>query len=199
MDDAAFYDDLDASLAQAWTRLVRGAADRRSAMHTVQVASLGPDGPRVRTVVLRGVEPTARTIRFHTDSRSEKADQLLADPRVEICAYDPGAKIQLRLRGTATLHREGSLVDSAWAATGPGSRVCYRAPLGPGTPLSSPGEGDLGPDARTPQDPEQGRAVFVAVTVEVTRLDWLYLASRGHRRAAFDWTGAGWRGQWLAP
>lgn len=199
MDDAGFYDDLDASLDEAWAQLVRGAADRRSGMHTVQVATAGADGPRLRTVVLRGADAATRTIRFHTDIRSEKAAHLLADPRIELCAYDPAAKLQLRLRGEAALHTDGPLVEAAWAATSAGSRVCYRAALGPGTPLDHPAEGDPAPAARNPDDPGHGRAVFAAVSVTVGRIDWLYLASRGHRRAAFDWTSDGWRGRWLAP
>lgn len=197
--DSAFYDDLDATLAEAWARLVRGAADRRSALHTVQLATLAPDGPRVRTVVLRGADPAARIVRLHTDSRSEKAAQLRADPRVEVCAYDPRAKIQIRLRGLAVLSGEGVGVDAAWAATGRGSRVCYRSPVPPGTPITAPAAADPSPVARDPVDPEAGRAAFATVTLAVTRLDWLYLAARGHRRAAFEWDGAGCRASWLAP
>jgi hypothetical protein len=199
MFDAGFYDDLDGSLAEAWSRLVRGAADRRSTLHTVQIATVAPDGPRVRTVVLRGADPAARTVRVHTDTRSEKAAQIVADPRVEICAYDQRAKIQLRLRGLATLHRDGAVAEAAWAATGPGSRVCYRAALGPGTAVAHPSEADPAPDARAPADADRGRIVFAAVTVAVQRIDWLYLAARGHRRAGFAWTGTAWQGHWLAP
>jgi hypothetical protein len=138
-------------------------------------------------------------VRVHTDTRSEKAAQILADPRVEICAYDPRAKIQLRLRGLATLHRDGAVAEAAWAATGPGSRVCYRAALGPGTPVAQPADADPAPDARAPADADRGRDVFAAVTVAVERIDWLYLAARGHRRAGFAWTGTAWQGRWLAP
>ncbi|MGD9409624.1 MAG: pyridoxamine 5'-phosphate oxidase, partial [Thiohalocapsa sp.] len=56
MTDEHFYNDLDATFDQVWQRLGRGAVDRRSGFHTVQLASVGLDGaPRVRTVVLRGV------------------------------------------------------------------------------------------------------------------------------------------------
>jgi hypothetical protein len=197
--DAAFYDDLDATRAEAWARLVRGAADRRSALHTVQVATGGPEGPRVRTVVLRGADPQARSLRFHTDQRSGKVAALTAEPRVEVCGYDPRAKIQLRLRGLATLHRDDALADAAWAATGAGSRLCYRAPLGPGTALDTPGLADPSDALRHPADPELGRSAFTAVTVSVAEIEWLYLAARGHRRAVFLWQDGVWRGQWLAP
>jgi hypothetical protein len=98
--DAHFYNDLDATLGELWRRLARRVADRRSGFHTVQLASIGPDGmPWVRTVVLRGVEAAARRLRVHTDRRSAKFAEPAARPAVEVCAYDPRAKIQLRLRG----------------------------------------------------------------------------------------------------
>lgn len=198
--DAAYYDDLDETLAHAWRLLVRGAADRRSGFHTVQLATVAPDGgPRVRTLVLRGADPAACTVRLHTDTRAEKGPQIAAEPRVEICAYDPRAKIQLRLRGRAEVQRDGALVDAAWAATGAGSRVCYRAAVAPGSVIDTPALGDPGEAARNPDDPEAGRGYFSALVIAVARLDWLYLAARGHRRAAFDWDGAGWRGRWLGP
>jgi hypothetical protein len=202
MDDAFdshFYDDLDASLTQGWALLERATADRRSPMRTVQVATVAEDGARVRTVVLRGAGREERCLRFHTDARSGKMAELEHQPAVEICAYDPKAKIQLRLRGAATLHRTDAVAEAAWTATAPYSRVCYRAAYAPGAPLDAPQEGDPTDAARNPADPEAGRDAFVAVTVEVTRIEWLYLAARGHRRAVFGWNGTAWQGQWLAP
>jgi pyridoxine/pyridoxamine 5'-phosphate oxidase len=199
-DDAGFYDDLDGSLAEAWARLARATADRRSALHTVQLASVGADGgPRVRTLVLRGVEPGARLLRLHTDRRSPKAAEFAADPRAELCAYDPKAKIQIRARGRVAVHLDDAVGRAAWDASQPGARVCYRAPAGPGTPLAEPALGDPTAAARAPAHPDDGREHFSALSLTVERLEWLYLAARGHRRAAFDWSGGAWTGRWLAP
>jgi hypothetical protein len=191
-----WHDDLTGSLAHAWAMLVRGAADRRHAFHTPSVATIGTDGaPRVRTVVLRGAEPAARTLRFHTDARSAKAAELAADPRIAIHAYDAGAKLQLRLEGTATLHRDDQVADAAWAATRPFSRACYRVATAPGTAADDPiaalieaGEGE-----------QAGREAFVAVRVTVSRLEMLHLAASGHRRSAFDWRGGALAATWLVP
>jgi pyridoxamine 5'-phosphate oxidase len=196
--DDAFRDDLDATLDQAWLRLTRGAADRRSAMHTVTVATAGAEGPQARTVVLRGADRGARTVRFHTDVRTPKVAELAADPRVSVLAYDPRAKIQLRLSGLAAVHDADVVADAAWAGSAPGSRLCYRAPLPPGTTLDAPGAADP-TDALRAADSETGRPNFRAVLVTVARIDWLYLAATGHRRAGFEWDGAAWRGRWLAP
>jgi hypothetical protein len=197
MTDEHFYNDLDATLGELWRRLARGVADRRSGFHTVQLASIGLDGaPRVRTVVLRGVDRAARQLRVHTDRRSAKFAQIAERPRVEICAYDARAKIQIRARGRAEVSATAA-ADPAWAATSPSSRVCYRAAAAPGTPVDDPRLVD--PDPTPPAEPEAGREHFGVVLVTVEHIDWLYLAARGHRRARFDWLDADWQGRWLMP
>lgn len=191
-----WHDDLAGSLAHAWAMLVRGAADRRHAFHTPTVATIGRDGaPRVRTVVLRGADPAARTLRFHTDARSAKAAELAADPRIAIHAYDAGAKLQLRLEGIAALHRDDGVADAAWAATRPFSRACYRLATAPGTPADDP----LTALAEDGAGEEAGRDAFVAVTVAVARLEMLHLAATGHRRSAFAWRGGELAATWLVP
>ena len=207
-DDTRFYNDLEASLAELWRQLGRGAADRRSAMHTVQLATTGADDglPRVRTLVLRGVEPEQRRLRLHTDRRSRKVAELAVCPRVELCAYDPGAKIQVRARGSAEI-LVGPAADAAWSASEPGSRICYGAPHAPGSLLDDPHDGDIPralpdlPESDKPADEpaESGRAHFAVLLITVSGLDWLYLAARGHRRASFDWVDGHWQGHWRAP
>jgi hypothetical protein len=191
-----WHDDLAGSLAHAWAMLVRGAGDRRHAFHTPTVATIGADGaPRLRTVVLRGAEPAARRLRFHTDARSAKASELAAEPRIALHAYDAGAKLQLRLDGVATLHRADAIADAAWAATRPFSRACYLVAAAPGSaaddPVSALAEAGVGDEA--------GREAFVAVTVAVTRLEMLHLAASGHRRSAFAWVDGTLSATWLVP
>ncbi len=197
--DEHFYSDLDATLEQVWQRLGRGVADRRAGMHTVQLASIGLDGaPRVRTVVLRGVDRTARWLRVHTDRRSEKFAEIAEHPRVELCAYDARAKIQIRARGCAVLATAAG-AEPAWAATGHNARACYRALAGPGTPLDDPASADPAPSPAADADTDAGREHFSVVLTTVDHIDWLYLAARGHRRACFDWRHDRWHGTWLAP
>ncbi len=192
----AFYDDLAGCLAEAWRRLEEGAA-HQSGFHTPALATIGRDGaPRLRTVVLRGVDRTTRTLRVHCDARSAKAAEIAADPRISLHAYDPKAKIQVRIEGAARLHGEDEIARAAWAASRPMSRVCYATAPGPGTPLAAGGA------YAPPEDEdgvEAGFAEFRVVVLTAARLEFLYLARQGHRRALFTWNGEEPAATWLAP
>lgn len=195
-DDSGFYDDLDGTLEEAWRMLEDGVVDRRAPFHTPTVASLSLDGaPSARTVVLRRVSWAERWLQAHTDRRSEKAREVLADPRVSLHFYDPRAKVQLRIGGLANLYTEDAVAEEAWARSCHFSRECYRIEPGPGTPLADPHE------AVIPQveNPEAGREHFAVLRVRAQTLEWLYLAARGHRRARFDWNGEEMDARWLTP
>ncbi len=188
----SFYDDLGGTLAEAWRLLSRGVADRRSPLHTPAVATTGLDGsPQVRTVVLRGVDPSARTLRFHTDRRSGKFLELTANPRVAVLGYDNPHKIQLRIGGLAHLHHADEVAQAAWALSQARSRVCYTQPVAPGTAME---------DASVTLEPlASGEENFVVVVVSIEAIEWLYLAHAGHRRARFRFEDEEWRANWLAP
>lgn len=195
------YDDLDGSLAEAFRLLARGAADRRSAMHTPCVASVGLDGgPQLRSMVLRGFEPALRRLRLHTDRRSGKVAEFARLPLAAFHAYDPGAKVQLRADCRVELLNTGPLADAAWSASTRAARVCYRIEPGPGTPIPSGGGYDWRAAADGAGEAEAGRASFAIVLLTIDRLEWLFLHAAGHRRAEYRWDEAGGlAARWLAP
>ncbi len=199
MSEPPFYDDLEATRTEALRLLASGVEDRRSPFHTPTIATIGRHAlqPRLRTVVLRAFDAVRPSLRFHTDRRSPKADEIQANPQVALHVYDPARKVQVRIEGWARLHADDAVADAAWASSRLMSRQCYGAEPGPGSAIAAGGAFTL------PEPTEEataiGREQFCAVTVEIGSLEWLYLAVRGHRRAHFDWTSDGWSGRWLAP
>jgi pyridoxamine 5'-phosphate oxidase len=193
------YNDLPATLETAWQNLVRGAADRRSPFHCPAVGTCGLDGrPRLRTMILRAVTPSARLLRVHTDIRAEKWAELSADPRIALHFYDQGMKVQIRLEGVASLHHGDDVAQSAWAASQRMSRACYATMPAPGSTLSEAGAFTL-PDG-SEESIAPGEAHFGALAITVQSLEWLYLAHQGHRRARFAWDEAeSLTPQWLVP
>lgn len=184
---------LEACLAEAFRRLARGAADRRSPFHTPTLATIGADGaPQARTLVLRGFDAATRTLRLHTDARSRKVAELARDPRCALHLYDAAAKLQLRLAGRAALHGDDAVAEATWAGSRDFSRMCYAIAPAPGTPVATP------PPA--PRDAEAGRGAFRVILLRFDRLDWLELAAPGHRRARFAWAqGHAPDASWLVP
>ncbi|MBK0397959.1 pyridoxamine 5'-phosphate oxidase family protein [Limibaculum sp. M0105] len=186
-------DGLAEIAAEAWCRLARGAADRRTSFHRMQVATLGHQGwPELRTVILREVDEPARRVAFHTDRRSAKAAEIAADGRVALHLWDTRAELQLRLWGQAALETEGSAVEAAWSKLTTRQRDVYGAPHAPGAVLSAPDEAD------PPHAGADARGAFALVQVTIARFEWLQLRGAGHRRARFDWRKE-WQGRWLAP
>ncbi|MGG5808115.1 pyridoxamine 5'-phosphate oxidase family protein [Falsiroseomonas sp. CW058] len=180
------------ALAEAFRHLARGVTDRRHPFHTPTLATIGTDGaPRARTLVLRGFDAAARTLRLHTDLRSGKAAELAADPRCALHLYDAAGGVQIRLAGRATLHRDDAVADAAWAGSRVMSRAVYAVEPGPGTPIAAP--------LPAPSDAGAGRTRFAVITVRFDSLDWLELAATGHRRARFDWTTGAPEATWLVP
>ena len=188
------YDDLYGSCTFAWALLERGVKDRRSPFHTPALATVASNGsPEIRTVVLRACESRVRCLRFNTDARSAKIEEIQLQPLAALHFYDSRLKIQLRVR--AKLERlKDQAYHAAWNNTRPMSRECYQVTQVPGSPLPAPA--DVVFDAAATND---GADHFAPVMAHVRQIEWLYLAARGHRRALFDFTGPQPRHSWLVP
>jgi pyridoxamine 5'-phosphate oxidase len=200
-----FYDDLDLSLAEARDLIEQGATDRRSAAHTPSIATLNRNGlPSQRVMILRHVDWSKRALRFHTDARSAKIEEVRARGEASVLFYLPDAKVQIRLQGVATTLTQGPLLDTAWDTSTPFARRCYMAEEAPGAHSDFPVSGL--PDwveGKQPTLAEVGpaKANFAVFLFEFNSIEWLYLANSGHRRARWGWAdeAQSWQGSWLVP
>ncbi len=195
--------ELDAIFDQCWDVLAQGVARRKSPAHAPVVATIGHDGvPSQRVLVLRMADRNNRLLRFHTDSRSNKVQDIEAQPSVSVLVYDPEAALQLRLSGTGAVEGQGDTAEAAWASSTLFARRCYMAESGPGTVISSPASGL--PDwieGKMPTDEQiaPARPNFAVLLVTLTSIEWLSLANTGHRRARFDFGDDHWAGTSLTP
>jgi len=189
-----FYNDLDLTLRAAWDLLGRGAKDRKAPAHTPVLATMRDGRPQVRTVVLRGCDRETGRLRFHTDQRSHKVAEIEAEPAGAVHVYDPKQKVQLRLDCQLSVHSGDDLAREAWAATRDFSRICYQVMQGPGEAVSDPREVPFSAD-----DSNDGWDHFAVISALVTRMEWLYLAHQGHRRAEFVRQDGAWQSRWLVP
>jgi pyridoxamine 5'-phosphate oxidase len=207
-EDKVIINDIPHSLSDierlSWRLLYHGALASKNPMHYMGVATYGTEGINLRTVVLRHANPDIKTLRFHTDTRSRKWQDLQADPRVSLLLYDNPEKTQLRLTGIAQIHTDDAIAEEAWEKTALSSRRCYLSLAAPSAASELPTSGL--PDSFIDAEPSieeslMGRTHFGVVVAQVQSLDWLNLNAHGHRRAKFtyDDSGALNGSTWLVP
>ncbi len=199
----ARLDTLDGVLEDAWKMLLRGAKRSDDPFHCPVLGSTGQHGCNLRTVILRQVLVPKRMLVCHTDARAPKADEIQVSERIAWLFYHPKKKVQLRIYGKATLHRDDSMADEQWAASGITSRLNYAARQPPGTPVAHPTSGL--PDILRNKVPsllesETVRPHFMAIACHFDAMDWLRLSLMGNRRARFAWDDKdGLQATWLVP
>ncbi len=187
------YDDLPGSLDHAWHILQEAVRNRRSGFRTLAVATRDHDGhPNLRTVVLRDCQPDAHRLIFNTDNRSPKVAEIKAEPRAMIMGYDPEQKLQLRLTCLLTLADETTR-KQCWDKTQAMSRECYQVTQSPSSTIATPDLAVFAPDANS-----GGYDHFQPVLAKIEKIDWLYLAAQGHRRARFT-LAPSLQMEWLVP
>jgi hypothetical protein len=167
-------------LETIWSHLTRGVADRRHPARHPTLATIGPDGPEARTLVLRGACQAEGRLTLHTDAQSPKAAQIAADPRVALHVWLPKPRLQLRLGARATL---GPGAPALFDALPPEAQANYGG-AAPGTPLPASG-------------PPPDLSRFLEITCTLHRIDALSLATSPHRRALYRRDDS-WRGAWIA-
>ena len=183
-----------------WHRLVNGANKSRDPFHTPCIASLNNGEVNMRTVVLRKALPTERALRFHTDIRSPKWNDLTINPCISALFYDASERIQLRIKGISVLHHLDPITQEAWQKTTLSSRRCYLSEVGPSRFSDKPTSGitpQIEQENFSLEESELGLQNFGIVTIQVQSMEWLWLNHAGHRRAYFDYAND--ENHWLIP
>ena len=186
-DVPKFYNDLKLTLEEIFHLLKRGVRDRKSGFHNVVLVTTDKENRADgRTVVLRGFDSEKMEIYFHSDLRAKKISQIKNNNFVSLIFYDEKKKIQIRIKGEASIKPS---YKKAWDGLSNWSKRCYLT-------ISAPGESSENPTAGFPEKFEftapndkfskKGIKNFCYVVISITKVEWLFLASQGHRRALFD-------------
>jgi len=180
-----FYNDLDLTLQEIENLLSRGVKDRKSCFHYTMLSTINNKTPECRTVILRNFNKDIFELNIHSDSRSEKINQIEINNNVSCLFYDDKKKIQIRINGLAKIERS---YQPSWQKLSNWSRRCYLSENKPGTEVTKPSSGF--PDRFVNESPNDrdsavGLKNFAVIKVMISSIEWLYLASQGHRRAIF--------------
>ena len=102
-----------------------------------------------------------------------------------VCFMMIKKKIQIRINGQAKIEKS---YQPSWDKLTNWSRRCYLSEHEPGTEVVKPSSGF--PEKfinESPNDEEsiEGLQNFAVIKIIISSIEWLYLASQGHRRAIF--------------
>lgn len=186
-----------------WLRLLNGSLRYKDPLHNPAIANINEQGVNMRTVVLRKVWTEQKELAFNTDTRSGKWQELQKDNKLSWLFYDEEHKLQIRLSGKATMHHLDAMAAEAWTASSMSSRKIYLVNPGPSTITHKPENGlPIEFETKDPSagESEMGRKNFGTVITKIFWMEWLWLNSKGHRRAVFNYNEDGsFSAGWLIP
>ena len=183
--------------------LVIGAKDRKHAFHTPVFSNNNINNSvNSRVVVLRKFNQEKMTLTFNTDYRSPKVIDLQKNNQSNFVFYDTKIKIQLRIKTVSIIHHDNQVSLEAWEQTRIFSRKCYLTEKMPSSVTAIPEDGipkHLKGIDPTQHESEMGYKNFTVIENQIKEIDWLYLASAGHRRLKILFNNEQKKFEWLIP
>ena len=180
--------------------LENGANERDHDFHIMTFCTIGKVGVEARSVVLRSFDKDKNIIRFHTDYRSPKLNDIKNNPNTVCLVYSYKLKTQLRIKTLSSIHYEDSIWNASWNSTGLSSRKCYLTKYDPSCNIDKKDDGlpfELKGKTPSLKQSEDGKKNFCVVDNKITEIDYLYLKSSGHERMRLDFSS--YRFSWIAP
>ncbi|WP_017653969.1 Npun_F5749 family FMN-dependent PPOX-type flavoprotein [Fortiea contorta] len=143
----------------------------------LQLATVRADGyPANRTLVFRGFLEDSNQLKFVTDARSEKADQIQQQPKAEICWYFPNTREQFRLTGHLTLVRNDNSSPAlqparitSWQELSDAARLQFAWP-DPGKPRIED-KAAFQPPSPNPSEPPPNFCLLLLDPIQVDHLE----------------------------
>lgn len=187
------YKNIDETLESAKLILSEAVPNTQTLFHTPVVSTIHENKIVSRVMVLREFNFDKKILRFHTDNRAAKIDNLTKNPSSTVIGYDADLKIQIKMQGQAKVHIDDEVAKIAWNESTPRSKKCYSVKGGSSKKIENPGDYDI-----TNFEVEDGYQNFAVIIFNFLSLEFLYLKSSGHRRALHDWYDD-YSSTWLVP
>ena len=187
------YSHIDETLDSAKLILSEAVSNTQTLFHTPVVSTMYENKIVSRVMVLREFNFDKKILRFHTDNRAAKIDNLTKNPSSTVIGYDADLKIQIKMQGYAKVHIDDEVAKIAWNESTSRSKKCYSVKGGSSKKIENPGDYDI-----TNFEVEDGYKNFAVIIFNFLSLEFLYLKSSGHRRALHDWYDD-YSSTWLVP
>ncbi|MEJ1933971.1 Npun_F5749 family FMN-dependent PPOX-type flavoprotein, partial [Nostoc sp. NIES-2111] len=187
-----------------WRSAIAHALHRnRSLVYSryLQLATVKPNGhPTNRTIVFRGFLADTNQLKFITDARSDKIDQIQQQPCAEACWYFPNTREQFRISGSLTLvssneshsHLQPARI-ATWQELSDAARLQFAWPH-PGKDKE-----DQAAFNPPPPDPQEPIPNFCLLLLEPTQVDHLQLRGEPQNRYLYRLDDQEWTVQAVNP
>ena len=189
-----YIDEINKIYENLWNNILDGSKNSLSDYHTFSLATCSQNQVSNRTVVLRNCNKKDRIISFHTNNLSKKINDISQNPIVECIFYSKINKTQIRISGIAEIFTMNNICEKKWAEMSSQSKQCYFQNIAPGEIIDGPNQVQM----KNIDDLNIISKNFAIVKINISIIDWLYLSSKGHRRAKFD-KSRDFEGSWIAP
>jgi len=189
-----YIDEINKIYENFWSNILDGSKNSLSDYHTFSLATCSQNQVSNRTVVLRDCNEKDQTVFFHTNNLSKKINDISLNPNVECLFYSKINKTQVRISGIAEIFTMNNICKKKWTEMSSQSKQCYFQNIAPGEIIDSPNQVQI-------ENLDNLNIIsenFVIVKINISIIDWLYLSSKGHRRAKFD-KNIDFEGSWVAP
>ena len=186
-------------LNNEWLELSFGVRKAEHSYHTFTFCTIFEKIPEARTVVLRNANKSRNFISFHSDIRSKKYLQLKDNNNVCALFYDKSRKVQLRVNGVGSVEHKSKSCVKSWNKMSKESKICYLAPLAPSSTTSKfiPNLPSMTPHQITDKDEAYGYQNFCIINIKISKIDWLQLDHKGHKRILFEFNND-FSANWIA-
>ncbi len=189
-------------LESIFSMIKRGVWEGKDDFHTMVFSNLQDNKVESRCVILRSFNKETKTLVFNTDVRSPKVEAIKRYPETSCLFYHFKDKTQLRISTYSTVHFNDNIHDNAWKNTAISSRKCYLTKYRPSTLIETMDDGipkHLSAKIPSLEESESGKKNFAVIRNAIISIDWLYLSSKGHQRARYDFSDSAVKKSWLAP
>ncbi|MER0441327.1 pyridoxamine 5'-phosphate oxidase family protein [Emticicia sp. W12TSBA100-4] len=187
MKETLLENNLQEIEKQIWLLLQESVKTAKSAFHQGIIATINNYFPEQRTVVLRNINLEEKTLRFHTDIRSEKINHLRQNDALSWLFYDAELKLQLRIYTKATIHHTNDIADRAWENSRLASKMCYTTQAKSGSILSEPEMIDVNKKDVEQELLDFAYNNFCVIETKAFAMDFVFLNAKGNKRGFFDY------------
>ena len=171
--------------------LHRGALDHRHPFRYISLATQTNEDLDLRYVVLREVDDDLNFYIF-SDTRTRKVFHTNTNPKVAVLLYHPNKKVQIRIKGEATVHQRDEVSTTMWPRVQGDGKKAYNPTIAPGSRIAHPEEAHQWPETMNDEN-------FTVIKISPTYIDALQLNAQEHLRVEFSKTNDDWEMNWIAP